>query len=533
MSALIKKYMLLSITVIVSLVMLSGAGSALAQTNVTPEDKNTLPVMPGQDPTDPANLEAAQLALSDRVAAPDLSAISAFIEQQVQRHKIPGLAVAITQGDQVIFSQGYGFSREGEPVTPQTPFYIGSLSKSFTALAVMQLVEAGKVDLDAPVQLYLPWFSVADEDVAARITVRHLLNQTSGMSKQGFNGPRLPLTATMEENARELAAARLTAPVGSKFQYFNHNYVLLGLVVEAVSEQRFGEMLAAHIFEPLEMNTTFTDQTSAQAAGLAQGHNSFLGLPLARTEPFLAYDLPAGFIISCAEDMAHYLIAQNNDGRFGENSILSSDGIETLHRPVTEIGSPYAMGWFESEQDGIPLVFHGGDLETFSAMMRLLPEQGYGIVLLTNQNHMLQSAWSNNRIVDGITDLLLGHEPVQQAFAADTFYTGMILLLLLTYIWFGYRFVKLSGWDPAAHTRFIGKLPVRVLWQLFFPWTILIGIPALLISSQGVWAIKIFLWNFLPGVSLWLFSVAILNLLEGCVKTYKSLRTAKAVLDET
>ena len=110
-------------------------------------------------------------------------AIDAYVAGQLRRLNIPGAALAIVEGDRIVHLRGFGQARPGGAApTPQTPFALGSTTKSFTALAVMQLVEAGKVELDAPVQRYLPWFQVADPQASAQMTVRHLLNQTSGMS---------------------------------------------------------------------------------------------------------------------------------------------------------------------------------------------------------------------------------------------------------------------------------------------------------------------------------------------------------------
>src|SRR5690349_14806810 len=102
--------------------------------------------------------------------------------------RVPGLAVAIVQGEQIVHLKGFGFADgAAQPVTPQTPFIIGSTTKSFTALAVMQLVEAGKIELDAPIQRYLPSFHLADPDASARIIVRDLLHQTSGIPTDNGN----------------------------------------------------------------------------------------------------------------------------------------------------------------------------------------------------------------------------------------------------------------------------------------------------------------------------------------------------------
>src|SRR6266516_4779552 len=121
-------------------------------------------------------------------ATPDLAAVDRYVEGERRATRLPGLALGIVRGDQIVHLRGFGHAdSSGRAVTPQMPFIIGSTTKSFTALAVMQLVEAGKLELDAPIQRYLPWFRVADPDASARITVRHLLNQTSGISTADGN----------------------------------------------------------------------------------------------------------------------------------------------------------------------------------------------------------------------------------------------------------------------------------------------------------------------------------------------------------
>src|SRR5215217_1417802 len=113
---------------------------------------------------------------------PDFDAIDAYVQHQLQEMRMPGAALGIVKGDEIVHLESFGDADDsGRAVTPETPFKIGSTSKSFTALAIMQLVEDGKVDLDAPVQRYIPWFRVADPTASKHITVRHLLNQTSGI----------------------------------------------------------------------------------------------------------------------------------------------------------------------------------------------------------------------------------------------------------------------------------------------------------------------------------------------------------------
>ena len=137
-------------------------------------------------------------------------------------------------------------------MTPQTPMFIGSQSKSFTALAVVQLAEEGKLDLNALVRIYIPWFRVADGAASGRITVNHLLHHTSGLSESGIRRV-LPSDATTEEAVRSLSPARLTAPVGTKHQYFNVGYDVLTAIIETVSGQRYADYVQSHVFERLGM----------------------------------------------------------------------------------------------------------------------------------------------------------------------------------------------------------------------------------------------------------------------------------------
>ena len=174
---------------------------------------------------------------------PDFDAIDAYVQEQMQEMRMPGAALGIVKGDKIVHLEGFGDADDsGREVTPHTPFKIGSMSKSFTALAIMQLVEDGKIDLDAPVQHYIPWFRVADLEASKRITVRHLLNQTSGIPKAAG------LTFVYEEDSskdaleKEVRATRyveLTHPPGKVYQYSNLNYTTLGLIVQMVSGEPY------------------------------------------------------------------------------------------------------------------------------------------------------------------------------------------------------------------------------------------------------------------------------------------------------
>ena len=209
--------------------------------------------------------------------APEFAAIERFVQDEMAAQRIPGLALGIVKDDRIVYIRGFGKADDsGRAVTPQTPFIIGSLAKSFTALAIMQLVEAGKVDLDAPVQRYLPWFRVADEDASAEITVRDLLNHTSGLSTKtgrSYQGNGDTSDAALESAVRKLSGAELTAPVGETYQYSTINYSVLGLIVQTVAGRSYESYVQTEIFDPLQMRGSFTSETAAEPHGLVTGYH--------------------------------------------------------------------------------------------------------------------------------------------------------------------------------------------------------------------------------------------------------------------
>ncbi len=347
-------------------------------------------------------------------------AVDTYIEEQMQRLHIPGASLAIVEGNRIVHSRGFGCARPGgEAPTPQTPFFIGSLTKSITALAVMQLVEAGKVELDAPVQRYLPWFRVADPQASAQMTVRHLLNQTSGLSFMASQLILAELDNRPDANERQVRALSMlkTNPVGGKWAYCNLNFNILGLIIEVASGESYADTIQNHIFNPLQMSHSYSSKKTAQQNGLAMGHRHWFSLPFPAPDlPVPLGSLPSGQLISSSEDMAHYLIAHLNGGRYGGVQILSSAGIDELHRGVVEClafgisTGKYGMGWFENDMGPTKTYSHGGNVPDFSAFMALIPEQKKGMVVLLNADPyglpMITEEFGM-----GVTAVLAGQQP--------------------------------------------------------------------------------------------------------------------------
>ena len=348
-------------------------------------------------------------------------AIDTYVEQQMHQLNIPGVSLAIVEGDRIVHLRGFGRAHPGgEAPAPQTPFFIGSLTKSFTALAVMQMVEAGKIELDAPVQRYLPWFRVADPQASAQITVRHLLNQTSGLPMSlglATLGDCDSQPYATERQARSISTLELTRQVGEKFEYTNTNYNVLGLIVEAASGVSYSDYVRQHIFNPLDMRHSYTSKAAAEKDGLAMGYRYWFGRPF--PAPHLsvpAGSLPSGQLISSAEDMAHYLIANLNGGRYGGEQILSEAGIDEIQRGAAEINEMgqsmghYGMGWISQGTGDKRIVWHSGIVPDFGAYMALVPEQRKGIVLLFNANHAMMKM-TYDEVGMGAAQRLAGEMP--------------------------------------------------------------------------------------------------------------------------
>jgi CubicO group peptidase (beta-lactamase class C family) len=468
-------------------------------------------------------------------ASIDVDAIDAYFQQELATRRLPGMAVTIVEGDRVVLERGYGSAGGGRPVTPETQFYIGSLTKSFTALAVMQLVERGRLDLDAPVQHYLPWFRVADDAASAQITVRHLLNQTSGLSEKGdpqWNAQFPALAA----QARALARAHLTAPIGSTFQYYNQNYRLLGLLIEQVSGKSYGQYLHDQVLAPLAMLHTVAEPS--EATNLAQGYGQALGLPIARSQAFHAGSLPSGYLISSAGDLAHYLIALLNSGQYANQQVVQPTtltqmftppagvrndeltppaAVQRLLAPANGLEGGYGMGWIVGySTDGARLLYHGGELENFHAEMLLLPQHRRGFVILVNQGSLFRQVLDRDPLWIGLAALLLGQSPpvhLSVEWVFPVFALVVVASLGIQLV----RLVRLPHWGrKGTHRRRRGSW-LWALAEVAIPMAVLIG-PPLLGPVLGMNASWSDLFGMAPDVAAWLLLGAALTLLLGLGK---------------
>jgi CubicO group peptidase (beta-lactamase class C family) len=434
-----------------------------------------------------------------QVASSDFDEVDTYISAKMKELGIPGAALVIVQGDQIVHLKQFGVAdADGRPVTPQTPFFTGSTGKSFTALAIMQLVEAGKVKLEAPVQTYLPWFRVADGKASEVITVRQLLNMASGIP-QSIGQEQIANVdlsdSAIENNVRALAKIELIAPPGERYEYSNANYVILGMIIQAVSGQSYETYIKEHIFHPLDMQDSFASKTEAEQDGLAVGYQKWFGIPVASPNlPFVRGSLPAGYLTMSAEDFGHYLIAQLNDGNYHGVSVLSPSGIAELHHP--DIPMPdstdfYGMGWEVQQYQDVQVIGHNGAVPGFTTGMFLVPEKNQAIALVMNTYSPMLGI-RVQRLPSSVLRILLGQEIISgyEFFYMQIIYTLVILIPLLHVIAILATLRRIRAWQRSTQfptqmqiTRYI-TLPL--IWNTVIAYVLLVTLPSAFGAKMSV-----------------------------------------------
>ena len=343
----------------------------------------------------------------------DTKVIDDYITSKMKSFKIPGLALSIVKNDKIVYLKGYGRANvRGKPVTPQTSFNIASVYKSFIGLAISQLIEAGKIDIDTPVKTYLPWFILADPEAARQITIKHLLSHTSGLSKRSGIMVLYTNPVSLEQLVRNLKKTRISQPVGSTYQYSNLNYFILAEVIETVSGIPYGQYIETNIFKPLDMQHSHTSQKEARKNGLATGYIVLLGLMI----PFFRPENKAFIhLFISSEDMAHYMVAQLNNGTYDGNSVISGQGMTRTHTPLMPEICHYGMGWAINNNN----IAHNGAMENFRTDVFMRKGDNgdrWGVAVLINSMDVISSDLGVTEVSYGnisydIVQLIHGENP--------------------------------------------------------------------------------------------------------------------------
>ncbi len=312
--------------------------------------------------------------------------LDAFVVQMMRIYNTPGLAVALTDRENLLRVSAYGYAdlARGAPVTPETLFETGSDGKAFTALALLRQVEAGRVDLHAPVSDYLPWFHVPSR--YAPITAHHLLSHSAGLIYGTDFAP---------DGRYEVWALRETEapyPPGEHYYYSNVGYKVLGLLLEQVAGESYGAIVQRDILDPLGMTATEPVITHETRARLAVGYQSLYDdRPPRHTHPlvpapWVETDTGDGCLVSTVGDMARYVRMLLNRGQGPHGPLISARSFDrmTQAHSAIEPGIAYGYGLEMPEVDGHAYLMHGGSMPGYWSTWRADREAGLAAVVLMN-----------------------------------------------------------------------------------------------------------------------------------------------------
>ena len=313
------------------------------------------------------------------------------------KHGVPGASLAILSGDEVV-EAAYGLLnvRTGVETTTDSLFQIGSITKVWTATLLMQLVDEGRLDIDAPIVTYLPTFKVADPDVTKQVTARHLLSHTSGIDGDLFVETGKGDDA-VERYVDACAELKQTHPIGATMSYCNSGFAVLGRLVEVLREQPFDEVLREKLFTPLGATSATMLADQAILHRTAVGH---LTPPDSEPTVVPVWGLPrgtspAGAINATPAQVLAFANLHLNDGLAADGTrVLSAESAQAMRVPQVEIpdtftlGTHWGLGWILMSWDGHEVYGHDGGTLGQAAMLRICPDAGLAVCLAANGGHM-------------------------------------------------------------------------------------------------------------------------------------------------
>lgn len=444
-------------------------------------------------------------------------ALDKYIEKFIKEQNIPGASVAIVHNKDVFFTKTMGITGESEKkVTSKTPFAIGSISKSLSALAIVKLIEDKKLKLEDPVQRYLPWFKLKDPQTSSTITIQHLLTHTSGISTYeglALSDKQSENSTELQENVMKLSNLKLTAPPGEKYQYSNANYIILGALIEAVTNETYSSYMEKHIFQPLNMNGAAASKETAYEKGYLTGYQSWFGIPRKSVVSYDNAGAPYGYITANLEDMIQYIMFLN---RQEHTQFLKKENIDLYLSSLYKINSEKSYGFglrTTNINKGDKMIWHSGSTPDARAEIFILNKSGWSGVILTNKNHVLEEP-ALSVLKNGIISILNGKEPIDPPKNIPFTQSVMSIVIFVLFI------TSIMLIKKYKHKKTVKKLNWLFVGNLFLLVSI-IFIPILTYSTSSPWrTIKIFAADvaFLTSI------IVILLAMNGLISIFIALR---------
>ncbi|MCA1613761.1 MAG: beta-lactamase family protein [Acidobacteria bacterium] len=335
-----------------------------------------------------------------RLPEEKIKKIEELITAEMSRQSIAGLSVAVVTDNQLRWSAGYGHAdlENFVPARSLTVYRLGSISKPITAVAVMQLAERGKLDLDAPVQKYCPAFPAKQWPVTARQILGHLAGIRHYNSEAEFNSTRF--YPSVADGLSMFKDDPLLHEPGTKYAYTTHGYSVLGCAVEGASAQKFADYVRENIFAPAGTQRLRVDSVTELIPGRAQGYRRAADGTLRNSAlADNSYKVPGGGFVSTVEDLARFAVAVQT-AKLTKPETLA----QMFTRQQTKDGAeaPYGLGWSVATIDGQRAVGHSGAQQRVSTFLHMLPDRGFAVAVMVNvEDTRLQP------LVMAITDAVL------------------------------------------------------------------------------------------------------------------------------
>ncbi len=339
------------------------------------------------------------------------NSFSPLIQNIARSYELPGLAIGVVADTEIVYAKGFGVRsiETREPISMTTIFHMASVSKPFVATAIMQCVERGQVQLDAPIITYLPYFRLDDERYSS-ITVQHMLSHVSGMPDEEdyeWDKPQYDEDA-LERYVRSLSSKTLLSGPGEKFAYSNIAFECLGDVIAKVSGMSFDDYLKKHVLNPAGMAESSFLKPEHLPGNWAAPHVRALGTFAWEGYPYNRLHGPSSTLHASVIEMCNWAITNLKGGNFKGNTILSPSSYDILWKPWAEIGEGEQVGlsWFLKEYRGERIIEHGGGDTGFRTHFVMLPDKRAAVVVLCNLYPAPVEEISHLAL-----DIILGYEP--------------------------------------------------------------------------------------------------------------------------
>lgn len=335
----------------------------------------------------------SELSVQPDVAS-NIDLLSAWIEAQMAYAGLPGLSIGIGYAQELIWSRGFGYASVEKKVAAasNTIYRIASITKLFTATAILQLRDGGYLQLDDPIIKHLPWFNIRNSraDAAPDITIRHLLTHTSGLPREAAFPYWTDANFPEGRQIREMLPRQSTVfPSETKWKYSNLALALAGEIVAAVSEQPYTEYVQEHILEPLGMADTYIKPIQADHAQLATGYGRRLPRGGRGISPHVDCRglSPAANMASTVEDLARFARLQLRDEPAGDSQILRRSTrreMQRIHWLQPDWQAGWGLGFYIWRKEKQTYIGHGGALQGYRTELQICPEDQVFVIVLTN-----------------------------------------------------------------------------------------------------------------------------------------------------